>query len=321
MKAIIVKNFGGPEVLQLEETATPRPAAGQVLVRVHAAGVNPVEAYIRAGTYAKLPPLPFTPGTDGAGIVEQPGDGVKSVAQGDRVWFLGTATGSYAEYALCSADQVHPLPERISFVQGAAVGVPYLAAYRALFQRGAALPGETLLVHGATGGVGLAAVQLARAAGLVVLATGGTEQGRVAALENGAHQVFDHRALGYTDALMAATDGRGINVILEMLANVNLARDLPLLAKNGRVVIIGSRGKIEIDPRDTMAREADIRGMMALAGTPAEMAAAHAAIGAGLENGSLRPVVGREFPLAEAPRAHKAVMDPGALGKIVLAVA
>ena len=318
MKAIVVKKFGGPDVLQIGEVPLPRPAAGQVLVRVHAAGVNPVETYIRAGTYAKLPALPFTPGTDGAGVVEQAGEGVKSFAAGDRVWFFGTSTGSYAEYALCSGEQVHLLPERVPFAQGAAVGVPYPTAYRALFQRGEALPGETVLIHGATGGVGIAAVQLARAAGLTVLATGGTEQGRVAVLENGAHHVFDHCALGYIDEVMNATGNRGVDVILEMLANVNLSKDLALLAKNGRVVVIGSRGKIEIDPRDTMVRDADIRGMVVFNASAAEMAAVHAALGAGLENGALRPVVGREFPLADAARAHQAVMEPGALGKIVL---
>ena len=320
MKAIVVKNFGGPEALQLEEIEAPRPGPGQVLIRVHAAGINPVETYIRAGTYAKLPALPFTPGTDGAGIVEQTGDGVKAFAPGSRAWFFGTATGSYAEYALCAEEQAHPLPERVTFAQGAAVGVPYVAAHRALFIRGTGRPGETVLIHGATGGVGLAAVQLARARGLTVFATGGTEQGRIAAFENGAHQVFDHRALGYADEILAATGGNGVNLIVEMLANINLARDLTLLARRGRVVIVGSRGRIEIDPRDTMARETDIRGMISFSGTPGEMAAAYAAIGAGLENGTLRPVVGREFPLAEAARAHQAVTTPGALGKIVLSI-
>jgi NADPH2:quinone reductase len=206
----------------------------------------------------------------------------------------------------------------VTFAQGAAVGTPYLAAYRGLFQRANALPGETVLIHGATGGVGSAAVQLARARGLTVFGTGGTERGRVAVLENGAHRVFDHRALGYTDEVMKATGGKGVDVILEMLANVNLAKDLIMLAQHGRVIVVGSRGKIEIDPRDTMARETDIRGMVALNASAVEMAGFHAALGAGLENGTLRPVVGREFPLADAAQAHKAVMEPGAHGKIVL---
>jgi len=318
MKAIVVKEFGPPEVMKIGETATPQPGPGQILVRVHAAGINPVETYIRAGLYPNKPPLPFTPGSDGAGVVGQVGAEVTSLADGDRVWLSGAATGSYAEYALCAESQAHPLPERISFAQGAAIGVPYSIAYRALFHRALAMPGETVLIHGATGGVGTAATQLARSRGLTVIGTGGTEKGRQSVLANGAHYVFDHHAANYLDEVMKVTGGKGVDVILEMLANVNLARDLKLLAKHGRVIVIGNRGKIEIDPRDTMARDADIRGMSLFNATASDLASIHSALGAGLENGSLRPIVGREFPLADAPLAHKAIMEPGALGKIVL---
>lgn len=318
MKAIVVKEFGAPEAMQLTEVPTPKPGPGQVLVRVHAAGINPVDTYLRAGTYAKLPQLPFTPGSDGAGVIEQTGDGVKAFAPGQRVWFLGTSTGSYAEYALCRETEVHPLPDNVSFAQGAAVGVPYLTACRGLVFRAAAQKGETVLIHGATGGVGSAAVQLARARGLTVFATGGSERGRVAVIENGAHQVFDHRALGYTQEVIDATGGKGVDIILEMLANVNLAKDLTMLAKHGRVIVIGSRGKIEIDPRDTMAREADIRGMVAFNAGEKELGEIFHIIDTGLADGTLKPIVGKEFPLVEAPAAHKAVMEPGAHGKIVL---
>jgi len=318
MKAIVVKEFGGPEALQIGETPTPHPAAGQVVVRVHAAGINPVETYIRAGAYAKLPPLPYTPGGDGAGVVEEVGEGVKTFSNGDRVWFSGTLTGAYAEYTLCEETQAHPLPERVSFSQGAAIGIPYVTACRALFQRANAQPGEIVFIHGATGGVGTAAVQLARNRGLTVMATGGSDKGRQSLRENGAHYVFDHHSENYLTEAMKTTGGKGVDVILEMLANVNLAKDLTLLAKYGRVIIIGSRGKIEIDPRDTMGRDADIRGMVAFNITAPELAAIHATLQAGLENGTLHPIVGREFPLADAPLAHKAVMEPGASGKIVL---
>lgn len=318
MKAIIVKKFGGPEVLEIGETPSPRAAAGQVVVRVEAAGVNPVETYIRAGTYAKLPPLPYTPGSDGAGVIDHVGEGVKSFSAGDRVWFSGTLTGSYAEYALCSDSQVHPLPERLSFAQGAAIGVPYVTAYRALFIRGQAQPGETVFIHGATGGVGTAAVQLARNRGLIVIGTGGSEKGRQFLRENGAHHVFDHHAEHYLAEAMIASGGKGMDIILEMLANVNLAKDLTLLAKHGRVIIIGSRGKIEIDPRETMGRDADIRGMIAGNATESELAIIHSALAAGFENGTLQPLVGREFALSDAAQAHKAVMEPGAVGKIIL---
>ena len=319
MKAISVEEFGEPEVMRLVELPRPQPGAGQVLVRMHAAGVNPVETYIRAGTYPRKPALPFTPGNDGAGVIDQAGEGVK-LRIGDRVYTAGSISGTYAEYALCQAAQVHPLPANVSFAQGAAVGTPYATAYRGLFQRAQAKPGETVLVHGASGGVGTAAVQLARARGLRVLGTAGSDRGRELVREQGAHDVFDHRAPDYLAQILDATSGRGVDVILEMLANVNLGKDLTILAARGRVIVIGNRGRVEIDARETMSRDADIRGMV-LPNTPApEMASIHAALIAGLENGTLRPVVGQELPLAEAPQAHRAVMAPGAAGKIVLIV-
>ena len=318
MKAIRVNEFGGPEVLRLEEVVTPQPAPGQVLIRMHAIGVNPVETYIRAGTYARLPALPYTPGNDGAGVVEQIGDSVTEFKLGDHVYTAGSLSGTYAEFALCRTDQVHRLPENTSFAQGAAMGTPYATAYRGLFQRAEAKPGETVLVHGASGGVGTAAVQLARARGLRVLGTAGSDEGRKLVRDQGAHEVFDHRAPDHFEQIMNATNERGVDVIVELLANVNLGKDLTILAKGGRVAIVGSRGRVEIDPRDTMQRDVDLRGMVLPNTPPAEMASIHAALVAGLENGTLRPVIGKEFPLAAAAQAHRAVSESAALGKIVL---
>src|SRR5213080_5406594 len=318
MKAIRVHEFGGPEVLRVEEVPTPEPGPGEVLVRMHAIGVNPVETYIRAGTYTYKPALPYAPGNDGAGVVEQVGPDVNQFKPGDRVYTAGSLSGTYAEFALCRAEQVHPLPANVSFAQGAAMGTPYATAYRGLFQRAKAKPGETLLVHGASGGVGTAAVQLARARGLRVLGTAGSDEGRKLAREQGAHEVFDHRAPDQFEQIMKATAGRGVDVIVELLANVNLGKDLTILAKGGRVAIIGSRGRVEIDPRDAMQRDVDLRAMTMPNTPPAELASIHAALVAGLENGTLRPVIGKEFPLAEAAQAHRAVMEPGAFGKIVL---
>ena len=336
MKAIRVEQFGEPEVMKLVEVPELQPGPGQVLVRMHAAGVNPVETYIRAGTYARKPSLPFTPGNDGAGVVERVGPplpegmsvagssvtsvGVSEFRKGDRVYTAGSISGTYGEYALCNTAHVHPLPTNASFAQGAAMGTPYATAYRGLYQRAEAKPNETVLVHGASGGVGTAAVQLARARGLRVLGTAGTERGRKLVREQGAHEVFDHRAPDYLAQIMKATAGRGVDVILEMAANVNLGKDLTILAPRGRVVVIGNRGCVEIDARDAMSRDADIRGMV-LPNTPAaEMASIHAALVAGLANGTLCPVIGQELPLAEAPHAHRTVMEPGAFGKIVLVV-
>ncbi len=134
----------------------------------------------------------------------------------------------------------------------------------------------------------------------------------------GAHEVFDHRAADHFDQIMNAINGCGVDVIVELLANVNLGKDLPILATNGRVVVIGSRGPVEIDPRDTMQRDVDVRGMILPNTPPEELATIHAALVAELENGTLRPVIGKEFPLVDAAQAHRDVMQPGAFGKIVL---
>jgi NADPH2:quinone reductase len=318
MKAIRIHAFGGPEVLRLEDIPAPRPAAGQVLIRVRAAGVNPYDTYMRNGTYAIKPPLPYTPGSDAAGTIESVGDGVTRFKPGDRVYTANTLTGAYAEQALALESQVIRLPDRASFSQGAGLWVPYGTAYHALRHHADARGGETVLVHGASGGVGLAAVQIARALGLVVLGTAGTPRGLELARREGAHHVFDHRAAGYQDAILAATGGQGVDVILEMLANVNLGADLKLLARNGRVIVIGSRGDVTITPRDLMTRRAAIRAFTLWSITGPEEQEVHAAIVTGLENGTLRPVVGKELPLSEAMQAHKDVMTPGAYGKIVL---
>ena len=317
MKAIRVHRFGGPEVLRLEEVSLPELKRGQVRVRVHAAGVNPVDTYLRSGSNQSLV-LPYTPGLDAAGVVEAVGEDVRHVQPGDRIYVADNISGAYAEQVLCEAAQVHPLPQKLSFAQGAAIGVPYGTAYRALFQRGRAIPGETVLIHGASGGVGVAAIQLARAAGLTIIATAGSDKGRQLVTDQGAQHVLDHRAPDYLAQALKLTGGRGVNLLLEMLANVNLGKDLPVLASGGRVIVVGSRGKVEITPRDLMSREADVRGLYLFNASAAEMAGIHAALAAGFENGTLRPIIGRELPLADAARAHQWVMEPGAYGKIVL---
>lgn len=320
MRAIRVSAFGGPEVLQLAEIDDPRPGTGEVVVGLHAAGVNPVEAYIRSGQYARLPELPYTPGGDGAGVVEALGDGVTGVAVGDRVYVAAflAKNGTYAERIACSARFVHALPAAVSFGQGAALGVPAATAYRALVLRAEVKAGETVLVHGASGAVGIAAVQLARGLGLRVVGTAGSEAGAAAARSAGAHAVFDHGQDGYAARITESAGPGGVNVILEMLANVNLDRDLQLLAPKGRVVVIGNRGRIEIDPRLTMGKETAVMGTTLWSTTPDEYTQIHAGLVAALESGVLRPVVGRELPLSQAADAHRAILTDRAVGKIVL---
>ena len=318
MKAIRVEQFGGPEVLQLVEVETPVVGANQLLIQVRAVGVNPVETYIRSGNYANMPQLPYTPGSDAAGEVIKVGEGVTNFQVGQRVYTWNPTGGAYAEQMLCEQQHVFALPDNASFEQGAALGVPYATAHRALFGRGQAQPGETVLIHGASGGVGIACVQLARAFGLTIIGTAGTEEGRRLIGEQGAHHVLNHTAEGYLSAISDITGGRGVNLIIEMLANVNLQRDVEVLAQYGRVVVVGNRGEITINPRETMKRDADIRGMTLFNVPPHEIPGIHAALHAGLEEGTLRPVIGRRFSLEEAALAHQEIVASGAWGKIIL---
>ena len=320
MKAIVAREFGGPEVLKLEDVPDPVAGNNQVRVKLHAIGVNPYETYMRAGGYAIKPELPYTPGADAAGVIDQVGAGAPWRA-GDRVYISGTAVhkayGAYAQMAVCNADQVHRLPDRITFAQGAGLFVPYVTAWRALFGRANTRAGDRVLIHGASGGVGSAATQLAVAAGATVIGTAGTDDGLSVVRAQRATAV-NHTAAGYLDEITKATDGRGPDVILEMLANVNLDHDLTVVAPGGRIVVIGNRGRVEIDARKIMTKDVSVFGL-ALWGIPAdEIRRAHEAIVAGLESGALNPVVGTEMPLADAARAHEQVMAPGARGKIVL---
>ncbi|RII29644.1 MAG: NADPH:quinone reductase [Geobacter sp.] len=318
MKAIRVKEFGPAEVMGLEEVADLTPGPGQVVVKVAAVGVNPVDTYIRSGLYRPDLKLPYTPGQDAAGVISAVGPGVEHRKVGQRVYVASSISGTYAEQVLCKEFQTHPLPDGVSFGQGAALGVPYGAAFRALFQRAQAQAGETVLVHGASGGVGIAAVQLASAAGLNVIGTAGNKDGLELVRAQGANHVLNHHSTGYLDKISDLTCGKGIDIILEMLANVNLDKDLGVVATNGRIVVIGSRGRVEIDPRAAMGKEANILGMTLFNASERELACMHAAFWAGLKNGTLRPIVSRELPLTDAAVAHHAVIEASTLGKIVL---
>ncbi|XP_069718460.1 quinone oxidoreductase-like [Phaenicophaeus curvirostris] len=319
MRAVRVFEFGGPEVLKIQsDVVIPVPKENQVLIKVHACGVNPVEAYIRSGTYARKPTLPYTPGSDVAGVIEGVGEHVTAFKKGDRVFTIGTISGGYADYAVAAANKVFPLSDKLDFKQGAAVAIPYFTAYRALFQKGHAKAGESVLVHGASGGVGIATCQIARACGLKVLGTAGTEEGMNIVLRNGAHQVFNHREANYIDKIKEYTKMEGVDIIIEMLSNINLAADLQLLSCGGRVMVVGCRGPIEINPRDTMTKESSIIGVSLFLATE-EMHECAAALLDGIEAGWLNPIVGPEYPLEQVAKAHEDIIHgSGARGKMVL---
>lgn len=318
MKAIVVREFGEPEVMKLEDVELPQPAGDQVLIRIHAAGVNPVDTYLRTGIHAHAPKLPYTPGKDGAGVVEAVGESVTRWKAGDRVYTANSMTGTYAESAICREHDLGLLPDNNSFEEGACVWTPYATAYRALFQKAGAKKGETVLVHGASGGVGIAAVQWAKNAGVTVIGTASSDEGKQLIAAHGADAVFDHSEEDHFGQIREFTGGRGVDIIIEMLANVNLERDFECLAMFGRITVVGNRGSIQFTPRQAMTKDATIYGMSLFNSPQNARDEIHSAIFDGLSKGYLNPVVSRTFPLSEAPRAHHDVIGNKALGKIVL---
>lgn len=318
MKAIIVREFGEPEVMKVENVSMPEPKGAEVLVKIEAAGVNPVDTYLRTGIHAHAPKLPYTPGKDAAGLVEAMGKDVTKFKSGDRVYTADSMTGTYAEYALCGENQLEHLPDNVSFEQGAGVWTPYATSYRGLFQKAKAKRGETVLIHGASGGVGIAAVQWAKNAGLPVIGTASSDAGRDLVKTLGADYVFDHSQEKYLDSIKQVTGGRGVDIIIEMLANVNLQNDFDVLAMFGRITVIGNRGSLDFNPRVIMGKDATIYGMSLFNSPKIAMAEIHAAIFDGLSKGFLSPYVRKSFKLADAPAAHHEVIESKALGKIVL---
>jgi NADPH2:quinone reductase len=318
MKAIVVRDFGEPEVMKLVEVQVPEPTAGQVLVRIKAAGVNPVDTYLRTGIYAQAPKLPYTPGKDGAGIVEAVGSDAVKFKPGDRVYTAGSITGTYAEFSLCREEDLGLLPENVSFEQGAGVWTPYATAYRALFQKAAGVTGESVLIHGASGGVGIAATQWAKNAGLKVIGTASSDEGKTLIKEQGTDGVFDHTDEDHLGDIREFAGGKGVDIILEMLANANLERDFEALAMRGRIVVVGSRGSLTFTPRQAMTKDAAIYGMLLFNSTQTDRDEIHAAIYDGLCEGFLKPVVGKTFPLSDAAGSHHEVIENKAAGKVVL---
>ncbi|MBM9605023.1 NADPH:quinone reductase [Desulfopila inferna] len=318
MKAIRVRTFGEPEVLKLVDLDIPEPGSDDVLVKVEAIGVNPVDAYIRAGNYPIIPALPFTPGKDVSGIIVKVGEDVKKWKEGDRVYSAGTLSGGYAEYAVCRHSQVFSLPANMDFTHGAAIGIPGAAAWRALFTRARGKNGDRLLVHGASGSVGMIAIQLAVSTGLEVSGTAGTEKGLAQIRQAGAKKTYKHSDPRYLEEIVADCGEKGYDIILEMLANVNLANDLALLGTRGRVVVIGSRGEITIDPRATMAKETEILGMSLFNSSDEEMKEAQVGLYQLMSSGRLVPQIAQQLPLEEARKAHRQILESGNSGKILL---
>jgi len=322
MRAILIKEFGDASVCKLvKDVPIPEIQPKELLIRVHAAGVNPVDTYIRSGTYSRRPNLPYVPGLDSGGVVEKVGSDVHDFKAGDRVFTVNTITGTYADYCVARSDFTFHLPSNVTYEQGSALGVPYFTAYRALIIKGNSKPNETVLIHAACGGVGLASVQLAKAMGMKVIGTASTEEGMKTVKEQGADLVFNHKQDGYLKDIMNSTqNGEGVDIILEMVANVNLNNDLQLLKpKCGRVVVIGNRGTIDFNPRLLMAKETSICGVTLFSSTEDDFGMINAYLQHGIQHGYLKPVLGKTYLLEEAAQAQTDVMqNSGTCGRLTL---
>ena len=325
MKAIEISEFGGPEVLKYKEVAEPSPNKNEVRVRLFAAGVNPNEAYIRTGTYSFfIPNLPYIPGFDGAGVVDEIDEDVNNIMVGDRVFVAALLanrnTGTYAQKVVCDASVVHKLPDSISYEEGASLGIPALTAYRALFHRAKIKPGKTVLIHGASGGVGYLAVQMAKGIGAIVIGTASSDDGKKFIVTSGADYAIDHVNENNKEEIMSITKNKGPDVIIEFLANINLETDLKIVAQYGRIVVVGNRGNIEINPRLAMIKEADILGLALWNVRPKEYNESLYAVEALLKSGLLKPKMGDVFNLENAKLAHEQIMSKKSPGKIVLSI-
>ena len=322
MKAIRIHEYGGPEVLVYEEVPTPEPGPAQILVRVEAATVNPVDVAVREDRFPTPKAPPKTLGSDGAGVVEQVGHDVSSVKPGDEVFFSGLgigSEGSYAEYALIAEAQAVPIPAGLTFVDAAALGMTFPAAYYGLVTRGAVQAGETVLVQGAAGGVGSASVQLAVAFGARVIGTvtGAAEADLVRSL--GAEATIDYRTEDVVARALELTDGKGPDLVHELVVSVNLPADVRLLATGGRIVCTGQGPSPEatVPIGDALAKDATLLFMNLNNAKRAGVAAIAREIAQMAAEGRVKPVIGEELALAEARHAHE-LLAGDHLGKIVL---
>lgn len=318
MKAMQVNDYGPASDLTLVEVDKPSINSDQILVQVGAAGVNPVDTYIRSGINNYTASFPHTPGNDGAGTIVEVGNNVTEFQIGQRVYFSRNLTGSSAEYAVTLPTHTFPLANALSFAEGACLGVPYTTAHRALFGRAHAQAGDKVLVHGATGAVGLATVQLALAAGMDVVASAGTYEGANLLRAQGVKTVIMHNEVGYLTPFQSLD--QGFDVIIEMLANHNLDQDLKALAFGGRVAVIGNRGTVEINPRDLMARDAAVMGVALANIKPFELKRIAQAMLPLFEKGVLKPVIRKEYALNELADAHEDVLKSGAQGNLVIVI-
>lgn len=325
MIAIEILKAGGPEVLVPVERPRPSPGRGEVLLKVVAAGVNRPDVLQRRGWYPPPPGASDIPGLEVAGIVEEVGDGVDAWRVGDEVCAL-VSGGGYAEYCVAPAPQCLPPPKGIDLVHAAAIPETTFTVWTNVFERGRLKAGESILVHGGSSGIGTTAIQMARGFGAHVFATAGSDAKCRACEELGAERAFNYRETDFVASIRDVTAGRGVDVVLDMVAGDYIQRNLESLALDGRLVVIGQLGGTtsRIDTGPLLRRRLTITGSTLRARTVAEKgaiaAAVHEHVWPLLESGAIQVLLHETFPLAEAAAAHALMESSAHVGKIVLRV-
>lgn len=326
MRHIAMVGTGGPEVLTLAEAPVPEPGPGEVLIEVHAAGVNRPDIAQREGRYPPPPGASPILGLEVAGVIAALGPSVEGWRVGDRVCALVNG-GGYAEFVTVPAPQCLPIPAGYDFIRAAAIPETFFTVWANLFERGKLARGETALIHGGTSGIGTTAIQLAREFGATIYATAGSPEKCLACLRLGAAAAIDYRAQDFVEEIKRLTDGRGVDVILDMVGGDYIPRNIRCLALDGRLVMIAFlRGSkvAEIDFLPVMTRRLTITGSTMRPRTTAQKGAIAAAllrhVWPVLEAGRCGPVIHTVFPLAEAAEAHRLMESGQHIGKIVLLV-
>ncbi len=320
MKAILFDQLGGPEVLKLGDAPKPEVKPGWVLVKNHAIGINFADTLFRQGQYLMRPNLPDTPGLEAAGVVEAVGSGVENLKPGARVAAIGSKT--YAEYSVASANQVMPLPDFVSFAEGAAFPIQVLTAYHMLYTAHQTTPGQTVLVHSAAGGVGIVAVQIAKAAGARVIGTVSSDSKIGLVKEYGAEAVINYVTQDFAEEALKLTDGKGVDLILDAVGKPTLEKGLRCLAPFGHLMLYGRAG----GPPDPLNLFTLFQKSLKVSGfvlyTISAMPDKHRE---GIEKsfqlmgqGKLKLLIGKSFPLAEAAEAHRYMESRQSTGKLVL---
>lgn len=325
MRAIEISAFGPPEVLKIAERPDPVASAGEVLIAVEAAGVNRPDVIQRYGKYPPPPGASDIPGLEVAGRIVSLGEGAAGFAIGDRVCALVTG-GGYAELAAVPQEQVLPIPRGLTAIQAAGIPETFFTVWTNVFQRGRLQAGESILIHGGTSGIGTTAIQLARARGALVMTTAGSDEKCAAAVKLGAAHAFNYRTSDWAAEARRATSGRGVDVILDIVGGDYIARNLDLLAVEGRLLQIAflKTAKAEVDFSIMMRKRAWITGSTLRPRTPAEKGAIARdlleQVWPLLERGDVAPVIHETFPLAQASEAHRLMEASTHIGKIILRV-